>query len=101
MGLGFSPAPDQPSVQAVTYGPVVLTGAYGSQASTAMPHLDTSSVTMAAQRPLTFQATAGGRPATLIPAARAHHQHHTVYWDTAPPPGPTVPAPPAGRARPG
>jgi len=32
----------------------LLAGAYGSQASTAMPHLDTSTVTMATQNPLTF-----------------------------------------------
>lgn len=100
MRLGFSTAPDQPSVQAVTYGPVVLAGAYGNQASTAMPQLDTSTVTMATQRPLTFHATSDGRPDTLIPVARAHHQHYTVYWGTASPPGPAVPAPPAGRFRP-
>jgi DUF1680 family protein len=37
MRLTFSPAPDQPSVQAVTYGPVVLSGAYGTDASVTPP----------------------------------------------------------------
>ena len=37
MRLDLHPTPDDPAVQAVTYGPVVLNGAYGSQAITAMP----------------------------------------------------------------
>jgi DUF1680 family protein len=91
MQLGFSPAPDRPSVQAVTYGPVVLAGAYGSDPATTMPHLDTSAVTMVSRRPLTFQATIGGRLVTLLPVARVHHQHYAVYWDTAVPAGPAAP----------
>jgi hypothetical protein len=43
MRLTVHPAPDQPSVQALTYGRVVLAGAYGTDASTA-PRLDTTSV---------------------------------------------------------
>jgi hypothetical protein len=82
MRLTFSPAPDQPSVQAVTYGPVALSGAYGTDASTAMPRLDTASVRRAGQQPMTFHAMADGRPVTLIPVARAQHQHYTVYWQT-------------------
>jgi DUF1680 family protein len=86
MRLGFSPAPDQPSVQAVTYGPVVLAGAYGTRAAAAIPELDTATITTAAG-PLAFQATADGEPVTLIPVARAQHQRYTVYWNTAPPAG--------------
>jgi uncharacterized protein len=100
MRLRFSPAPDQPSVQAVTYGPVVLAGAYGGSAATAMPHLDTASITMATRRPLTFRARADNRPVTLVPVARAHHQHYAVYWNTAPV-SRAAPAPAAGRFRPG
>lgn len=91
MRLRFSPAPDQPSVQAVTYGPVVLAGADGSSAVTAMPHLDMASITMATRRPLTFRARADNRPVTLVPVARAHHQHYTVYWNTAAPPARPLP----------
>ena len=97
MRVGFSPAPDQPSVQAVTYGPVVLAGAYGRQAAAAMPELDTASVRRTARQPMTFQATADGEPVALIPVARAQHQHYTVYWNTAPP----APGTPAGHYRPG
>jgi DUF1680 family protein len=83
MGVAFHPAPDQPSVQAVTYGPVVLAGAYGTDTNTAMPSLDTAAIRRAGQQPMTFTAVADGKPVTLIPVARAHHQHCTVYWRTA------------------
>ncbi len=48
-----------------------------------MPLLDTASVRRAGQQPMTFSAVADGKPVTLIPVARAHHQHYTVYWRTA------------------
>jgi hypothetical protein len=79
MRLAVHAAPDDPSVAAVSYGPVVLAGAYGGEAGSAMPELDVSSVTRVSQRPLVFQARAGRRPVRLIPVARAHHQHYTVY----------------------
>lgn len=82
MRLTLSPTPDQPAVQAVTYGPVVLSGGYGSQALTAMPRLAAGSVTLEAREPLTFEATADGLPVTLVPIARMHHQHYNVYWLT-------------------
>jgi len=82
MAVALHPTPDQPSVQAVTYGPVVLSGAYGSDASTSMPRLDTTSIRRTGQQPMTFQAVADGKPVTLIPVARARHQHYTVYWRT-------------------
>ena len=82
MRLDLHPTPDDPAVQAVTYGPVVLNGAYGNQAITAMPKLDVSSLTRAGAGPLTFAATADGQPVTLIPTARTHHQHYNVYWRT-------------------
>jgi DUF1680 family protein len=82
MRLDLNPAPDDPSVQAVSYGPVVLNGAYGNRVLTAMPSLDAASLTLIGIQPLAFQATADGQPVTLIPTARTHHQHYTVYWQT-------------------
>ena len=82
MRLSLNPTPDEPAVQAVTYGPVVLSGAYGADAATAMPRLDTGSVTATSQQPLTFEATAGGKPVTLIPIAQMQHQHYNAYWLT-------------------
>jgi uncharacterized protein len=103
MRLAFSPAPDQSSVQAATYGPVVLSGIYGasyaaaspgdnaSPASSAqsgasaiapLPVLDAASVRRTAAQPMTFEATANGQPITMVPVARAQHEHFTVYWQT-------------------
>jgi hypothetical protein len=82
MRLALSPTPDEPRVQAVTYGPVVLSGGYGEGEVTAMPRLSTGSVTLASAQPLAFQAVAGDLPVTLIPVARMHHQYYNVYWLT-------------------
>ena len=82
MRLDLHPTPDDPAVQAVTYGPVVMNGAYGSRQLATMPRLDASSLTLDTSQPLTAQATADGKPVTLIPTARTHHQYYNVYWRT-------------------
>jgi len=82
MRLELNPAPDDPAVQAVSYGPAVLNGTYGKRKITAMPKLDTASLKLIAAQPLTVQAQADGRPVMLIPTARTHHQHYNVYWRT-------------------
>jgi DUF1680 family protein len=82
MRLDLHPTPDDPAVQAVTYGPVVLNGAYGNQAITAMPKLDVGSLRLADARSLAFAGTADGQAVRLIPTARTHHQHYNVYWRT-------------------
>jgi uncharacterized protein len=83
MRLALEPAPDQPAVQAVTYGPVALAGGYGTDARTAMPWLATGSLRRTSDRPMAFSATADGREVGLLPLARTHHQHYNVYWTTA------------------
>jgi DUF1680 family protein len=83
MRLSLEPTPDDPSVQAVTYGPVVLAGGYGTDALTAMPRLAAGSLRKTADRPMAFTATADGTDVTLHPIARTHHQHYNVYWKTA------------------
>ncbi len=82
MELASNPTPDQPAVQAVSYGPVVLSGGYGSQHAMPMPRLDIGSLTMTSERPLTFQAKADGRPVQLLPIARMQHEHYNTYWLT-------------------
>jgi hypothetical protein len=113
MRLTFHPAPDAPSVQAASYGPVVLAGhgvgaAYADPDAAAdavddaalldsvrhpeaphaapqpppLPLLDPASVRRTAAQPMTFTATADGRPVTLVPVARAQHESFTVYWQT-------------------
>jgi hypothetical protein len=47
-----------------------------------MPRLDASSLMLVTSQPLTARATADGKPVTLIPTARTHHQYYNVYWRT-------------------
>jgi hypothetical protein len=82
MELASNPTPDQPAVQAVSYGPVVLSGGYGSQDAMPMPRLDIGSLTMTSERPLAFSAKADGRPVQLIPVARMQHERYNTYWLT-------------------
>ena len=69
-----------PAVQAVTYGPVVLTGIYRTDPGSLTPVLETASVQRAAAQPMTFEAISGAKPARLIPISRAAHESYTVYW---------------------
>jgi len=96
MGLAFTQAPDDPTVQAVSYGPVVLSGLTGTrsaadagypadaadEAPNTLPVLDAASVRRTTAQPMTFQATADAEPITMIPVARARHEPYTVYWYT-------------------
>jgi DUF1680 family protein len=82
MGLNLEPTPDQPGVQAATYGPVVLAGDYGAGAGPAMPRLTTGSLTRDAGSQVAFAGRVGGRDVRLRPIARTQHEHYTVYWQT-------------------
>src|ERR1700691_5082854 len=87
MRLALEPTPDHPGVQAVTYGPVVLSAVYRTSPGELTPALDPASVRRIAAQPMTFEATAGqharGKPLTLIPVSRAAHEYYTVYFQTA------------------
>ena len=82
MRLAFEPTPDFPAVQAVTYGPVVLSGVYPADPGTPTPTLEVGSVQQTATQPMTFGATSGGKPVTLIPVSRVAHEYYSVYWQT-------------------
>ncbi|GAA2073747.1 glycoside hydrolase family 127 protein [Actinomadura alba] len=82
-------APDNPYIQAVSHGPVVLAGAYGDQELGTFPAIDPRSL-RADGAPLRFTATADGAEVKLMPFSEVHHQRYTVYWAT-----------PAPRRRPG
>lgn len=84
----IEPTPDDPDVQAVLHGPVVLAGAYGDRATAWLPRLDTGSLRQESQDPLRFTARADGEDVSLLPIARVHHQHYSVYWQTGEPPPP-------------
>ncbi|WP_055553838.1 beta-L-arabinofuranosidase domain-containing protein [Streptomyces sp. NBRC 110028] len=88
MKLRLDPTPDDPDIQAVLYGPVVLAGAYGDRTGMALPRLEPDSVVQQATSPMRFTATADGQRVTLLPVASVHHQHYNVYWLSGRPPTP-------------
>lgn len=80
MTLTRESTPDNPAVQAVKHGPIVLAGAYGTTNLTTMPTLQASTL-RATQTPLQYTATASTGPVTLSPFHRLHGQRYTVYWN--------------------
>ncbi|MFI6452778.1 beta-L-arabinofuranosidase domain-containing protein [Streptosporangium amethystogenes] len=74
-------ANDNPNVSAITYGPVVLSGNYGSTSPSALPALNTGSITRTSGTALTFTATANSATVNLIPFYDAHGHNYTVYWN--------------------
>jgi hypothetical protein len=86
MRLAFEPTPDDPAVQAVTYGPVVLSGVYGTNPGHSTPRLEVASVRRTATQPMAFEAAANSKatsePIRLIPVSRAAHEYYTVYFQT-------------------
>ena len=80
MELAVEPTPDHPAVQALLYGPVVLSGVYGSDPGSLTPQLEMASIHRTAAQPMTFDAVADRKPVKMIPIARAAHQYYTTYW---------------------
>ncbi|MFI7545035.1 beta-L-arabinofuranosidase domain-containing protein [Actinoplanes sp. NPDC049599] len=85
MPLRRAATPDNPAVQAVLVGPIVLAGAYGTTNLSALPTLDPTALTPTAD-PLQY--TANG--VSLLPFHRMHGQRYTVYWTVTG--GPPLPA---------
>ncbi|WP_410606633.1 beta-L-arabinofuranosidase domain-containing protein [Amycolatopsis sp. lyj-109] len=82
MKVTLKAANDNANVSAVTYGPVVLAGNYGSSTLSALPALTASSVTRTSSSALTFSATANGSAVNLVPFSDAQGFNYTVYWNT-------------------
>ncbi|MDJ0385339.1 beta-L-arabinofuranosidase domain-containing protein [Streptomyces sp. G-G2] len=80
MRTALRAANDNSDVAAITYGPVVLCGNYGSTALTALPVLDPASITRTGTTGLAFTATANGSPVSLTPFQEAQGFNYTVYW---------------------
>src|SRR5579864_349211 len=121
MGLHSAPMPDDETIQAAMYGPLVLaargeetprdrwygnTGPFERRAPGAPPpapaqmpesvgKLDDPGTWMepAPNAPLTFRAT-GKTQATFVPVNQIVHERYDVYWKVSPPPQ----APPQGRS---
>jgi hypothetical protein len=73
---------DNANVVALTYGPAVLAGNYGSSTLSSLPSLTTSSVTRTSASALAFTATANGSTVNLGPFYDAQGFNYTVYWAT-------------------
>ncbi|MEU4833894.1 beta-L-arabinofuranosidase domain-containing protein [Streptosporangium sp. NPDC023615] len=82
MRVVMKAANDNANVAAITYGPVVLSGNYGNTSLSALPALNTSSITRTSTTALTFTATASNATVNLIPFYDAHGHNYTVYWNT-------------------
>ncbi|MFI1191736.1 beta-L-arabinofuranosidase domain-containing protein [Micromonospora sp. NPDC020750] len=80
MRVVMAAADDDAAVQAITYGPVVLSGDYGNTALSALPSLNTASITRTSPGALAFTATANGVSVPLRPFYDAHGHNYTVYW---------------------
>ena len=83
-GLAMWPAPDNPRVAALAYGPVVLAALTGD--AVRMPALDVSSIRQVSASPLAFEAlgslgpSGDGRLMSLSPVCDVAHQRYTTYW---------------------
>jgi len=83
MQLAVEPTPDHPAVQAVTYGPVVLSSVHGSDPGSLTPQLETASVRRTAAQPMTFEGVVNHQPVTLLPIGRIAHEYYTTYFSMA------------------
>ncbi|WP_229068539.1 beta-L-arabinofuranosidase domain-containing protein [Actinoplanes sp. DH11] len=83
MRVTMQAANDNPAVQAIVYGPVVLCGRYGNTALTANPSLAVPSITRTSTSSLAFTATANGTTVNLGPFHDAHGVNYAVYWNTS------------------
>jgi len=100
MALHIDSIPDDESLQAVMYGPLVLAGRFekvtadmtyigpgpkaGSQSRTpdilADPAHSTTWVEPDAKRPLVFHSVGQPQPLTLVPLNQIIHERYAVYW---------------------
>jgi len=80
MQLAVEPTPDHPAVQALTYGPVVLSGVHGSDPGVLTPQLEMASVRRTTAQPMTFEGVVNREPVTLLPIGRVAHEYYTTYF---------------------
>jgi uncharacterized protein len=80
MQLAVEPTPDHPEVQALTYGPVVLSAVHPRNPGSLTPQLEMDSISRTSAPQLTFHATVNRQPVQLVPIARATHEYYTTYF---------------------
>ncbi|MEU9647838.1 beta-L-arabinofuranosidase domain-containing protein [Streptomyces sp. NPDC048110] len=86
----WRPAPDNPQVRAVSYGPLVLAGGYGDTPLATLPAIRPDTLSRTPGEPTGFTALADGRRVPLRPFHEIHHQRYNVYWSVAPRPAPAA-----------
>ncbi|MEU8239134.1 beta-L-arabinofuranosidase domain-containing protein [Actinoplanes missouriensis] len=77
------PAPDNPAVHALTYGPLVLAGRYGAEGPATLPTADPRTLRREAGA-AEFSVVAGGKRVRLSPFLDVHHEHYNVYFALSP-----------------
>ncbi|KAF2266066.1 DUF1680-domain-containing protein [Lojkania enalia] len=80
MNLRTVPANDNPNIAALAYGPVVLSGNYGSSSLSSPPTLALDSVRKVSGDGLVFTGMADGREVGLGPFYEAQGFNYNVYW---------------------
>jgi DUF1680 family protein len=80
MQLAVEPTPDHPEVQALTYGPVVLSAVQPRNPGWLTPQLEMGSISRTSAPQLAFQAVANRQPVKLLPISRAAHEYYTTYF---------------------
>ncbi|MFH9089796.1 beta-L-arabinofuranosidase domain-containing protein [Streptomyces sp. NPDC017673] len=81
----WRPAPDNPQVQALSYGPLVLAGEYGDTPPATLPTISRASLSATSTGGTAFTALADDREVSLRPFHEVHHQRYNVYWAVPPP----------------
>ncbi|KAI4592988.1 hypothetical protein KJ359_010241 [Pestalotiopsis sp. 9143b] len=81
MSLRLVEANDDASLAAVAYGPVILSGNYGSESVAVSPTLALDSVSRTSTSGLDFTATADGASVSLGPFYDAQGFNYVVYWN--------------------
>jgi hypothetical protein len=76
-------ANDNANLQAITYGPTVLSGNYGNTTLSSSPSLTVSSITRTSTNSLAFTATANGASVNIGPFYDAHGFNYNVYWNAS------------------
>ncbi|MFJ4621113.1 beta-L-arabinofuranosidase domain-containing protein [Streptomyces sp. NPDC088812] len=80
----WTPAPDNPQVTTLSYGPLVLAGQYGDTELATLPTISPKSLRPVPDTATRFTALADGRSVELRPFHEVHHQRYNVYWAVTP-----------------
>ena len=83
----WRPAPDNPQVASLSYGPLVLAGEYGDTGLATLPVISPGTVRRVPGERTVFSAVADRHSVRMRPFHEVHHQRYNVYWALTPKPG--------------